>query len=323
MNSVPFVSVAVITYNSSRYVLETLESIKAQTYQNIELIVSDDCSTDTTVQICKEWIEKNKARFVRTQIVTVEKNTGVSANCNRAEDACQGEWVKLIAGDDLLLPNCIQDYVSFILLNNDVVYVFGKIQIFGGEKEQREFFSKNVFDYSFFELSTSQQLERLWKQGNCIPAASAFYNVLKTRDLSLRYDERIPFLEDYPRWINALQKGIHLFFLEKETVKYRIGTLESLTTSTVPNMKAYESTRLFDLYYKFDDLYSTNKQKAFQYIIDYEIQQQQETIKNRNKYLSVLESNAFHLGCFLLQPIYWIKRVYSSLKIGKSLIKPK
>ena len=102
----PLVSIIVITYNSSKYVLETLESAKAQTYQNIELIVSDDCSTDNTVEICHNWIEQNKERFVRTELITVEKNTGIAPNCNRGVKAAKGEWVKLIAGDDVLHQNC-------------------------------------------------------------------------------------------------------------------------------------------------------------------------------------------------------------------------
>ncbi len=52
----PLVSIIVCTYNSSKYVLETLESAKEQTYQNVELIVSDDCSTDNTVELCRKWI---------------------------------------------------------------------------------------------------------------------------------------------------------------------------------------------------------------------------------------------------------------------------
>ena len=109
----PLVSIIVITYNSSKYVLETLESAKAQTYQNIELIVSDDCSTDNTVEICREWIEKNKKRFLRTELITSEKNTGIPANCNRGVKAAQGEWVKLIAGDDILCNNCIEANIEY------------------------------------------------------------------------------------------------------------------------------------------------------------------------------------------------------------------
>ncbi|MBR5577209.1 MAG: glycosyltransferase [Bacteroidaceae bacterium] len=52
------VSIVVITYNSSKYVLETLESVKAQDYPNIELIVSDDRSTDNTFELVNQWIEE-------------------------------------------------------------------------------------------------------------------------------------------------------------------------------------------------------------------------------------------------------------------------
>ena len=54
--SLPLVSVVVITYNSAKFVIETLESVKSQTYKNIELIISDDCSTDDTVERCRLWL---------------------------------------------------------------------------------------------------------------------------------------------------------------------------------------------------------------------------------------------------------------------------
>jgi alpha-1,3-rhamnosyltransferase len=85
----PLVSVRVITYNSSKTVIETLDSIYNQTYPNIELIISDDCSKDDTVAICREWVNQHKERFARTEILTVPQNTGVSANINRSEKACR------------------------------------------------------------------------------------------------------------------------------------------------------------------------------------------------------------------------------------------
>ena len=65
--SQPVVTVSVSTYNSSKYVVETLESIKAQTWKNIILQISDDCSTDNTIELCRNWIEQNKERFVETK----------------------------------------------------------------------------------------------------------------------------------------------------------------------------------------------------------------------------------------------------------------
>ncbi len=112
------VSIAVIIYNSSKYVVEMLESVKAQTYANIELIISDDHSTDDTVNVCQQWIEKNKEKFIRTDLITTPENKGVSANCtncNRGIKAAQGEWIKFIAGDDILLPECIEDNMNLLL----------------------------------------------------------------------------------------------------------------------------------------------------------------------------------------------------------------
>ena len=82
----PFVSIIVVTYNSSKYILDALASIKDQNYQNFELIISDDCSTDNTIQICTNWVKANQA-FVnfKTTIIKSKTNTGVTANCNRGE----------------------------------------------------------------------------------------------------------------------------------------------------------------------------------------------------------------------------------------------
>lgn len=63
------VSVVVITYNSEKYILETLESIKTQSYKNLELIISDDCSKDDTVMICRDWLDKEGERFIRTKLI--------------------------------------------------------------------------------------------------------------------------------------------------------------------------------------------------------------------------------------------------------------
>jgi alpha-1,3-rhamnosyltransferase len=67
------VSIVVVTYNSSKSVLDTLESVKAQTYQNIEIIITDDCSTDNTVEICRHWIEQ----YNTIQYNTIQYNTTI------------------------------------------------------------------------------------------------------------------------------------------------------------------------------------------------------------------------------------------------------
>lgn len=294
------VSVAVITYNSSKYVVETLESIKNQTYTNIELIVSDDCSTDNTVSICKNWIEKNKDRFVRTQLIDVKSNAGVSANCNRAEDACRAEWVKLIAGDDCLLPNCITDFMSYIMKNPETVYVFGKIEFIGGKP------SNSLWpNYDIFKLNTSKQYDWLIEYGNCIPAPSSFYNVKKCREMQIRYDERIPNIEDRPRWLNVLKKNIHLDFMDKTVVAYRISHSDSLSSSLLYSSSFFKSQRLVFFYYYFPNKYKESE-KCINEIVEYETHLY-------DNYTSIINSNAYKLGTFILKPLYFLKKFFNPI----------
>lgn len=214
----PLVSVCVITYNSSKYVLETLESIKAQTYKNIELIVSDDCSKDNTVEICQKWIDENKSRFVNAQMVTSDINTGIAPNCNRANKRAKGEWLKNIAGDDMLLPNCITDDIEYVTAHPDTDILFTKIKCFGDVKDGYNPFG-NVDRY--FTRLTQEEFILELLMGDFLPASSAFIHLQCFYELR-GWDESIPFVEDWPFWCKAISMGYKLACLSKATVCYRI-----------------------------------------------------------------------------------------------------
>ena len=225
--------------------------------------MSDDCSTDNTVDICRDWIETHKNRFVRTDLLTIEKNTGVSANCNRAEAACRGDWVKVIAGDDLLLPNCIQDCVNYVSEHPDTIYLFGKCESFGLSSELCKKIDKR-FDYTFFSLSLKEQLYRLNVVGNCIPAATAFYHRERVLDIGVTNDERIPLLEDWPKWINLLNAGVRFEFIDKVIIKYRVCE-QSLSTSSKKSAGIIRSEQLLYKYYRFKYEYEhANKKVAIE-----------------------------------------------------------
>lgn len=125
MENIDIVSVCIITYNSSKYIEETLESVRRQTYPAIELIISDDASSDDTVYICEQWIAKKRSRFCNALLLKAEKNTGVCGNINRANGAANGRWIKGMAGDDSLMPDAIQSYVEFCNQSNCQVCVSG------------------------------------------------------------------------------------------------------------------------------------------------------------------------------------------------------
>lgn len=237
------VSCTVVSYNSAATVIETLESIKAQTYQNIELIVSDDCSTDNTVELCREWLKQNNDRFARTVLLTVEKNTGVAGNDNRALAECQGTWQKGIAADDILFPNCVEDFVEYVKSNPEVRWAASKVAIYNEKFEEDCCRHKGlVYDKSFFDTSVEQQLMRIAWQ-NVIIAPSVFYN-LDFKRLVGGYDESYGF-EDYPFYVNALEKGYKCYFLDKVTVGYRIHQSQYNSSDRLFNYPFLKKERFF------------------------------------------------------------------------------
>lgn len=304
----PLVSVPVITYNSSKYVIETLESIKFQTYQNLELIVSDDCSTDNTVELCRNWIEKNKGRFVRTELLTVEKNTGVSENCNRSEAACRGEWVKGIAGDDLLVPECVEICVDYVREHPDVEFLFSKIEAFGPNASVVwQYNHGDVFDYSFFSLSTEKQWEAFVLKDCHIPAPTLFSKNGAMEKYGVKNDERIPYTEDEPKWINLLKAGAHFDFMDKVTVHYRVGHPEALSSyNTVLSPVKFETICKLYFYYKFGERYKRNQEETIEETIKIICGYYAEAYKSDTN--NIRNSKAYRIGNFLLKPIKLLKK---------------
>ena len=218
MNSC-LVSVIVLTYNSSDYVVETLNSIKSQSYEYIELIISDDASHDITLDVCNKWIEDNKERFKYVQVISTPQNTGTAGNLNRAIAASNGEWIKSIGGDDILMPNAISDYVNFVKSHPDAKQVVAKVELFGDSKPQQidfEITKKICGD----NMTAKKQLPIITKRffGD---GPSYFVNAETLKEVGL-YDERFPLQEDYPLFIRMIKNGRKMFFLDIYTIKYRV-----------------------------------------------------------------------------------------------------
>ena len=179
--------------------METLASAKAQTYTNIELIISDDASKDNTVEICEAWMEENSERFIRTELVKVSENTGTSANCNRGLKAAGGEWVKYIAGDDILHSSFFT-VMEELLCDNGVNFVSGSIYRFRGEVNSNNYY----WPTNEIPKTTNEQfLMQVLKGLGIAPAV-----VLRKKSLISigGFDETIKIIEDDPTWVRMLKK---------------------------------------------------------------------------------------------------------------------
>jgi len=135
------VSVIISTYNSSRFIEETLESIACQTWKEIEIIVTDDCSKDDTVEICREWLAKHDSRFSMTKLLASDVNTGISGNANRGLYAANGNWIKFLGADDTLKTNCLEDNMLFVLAHPEIRVLFSKVNIYKNNFNPENFIS--------------------------------------------------------------------------------------------------------------------------------------------------------------------------------------
>jgi glycosyltransferase involved in cell wall biosynthesis len=102
----PTVSVCVPTYNGAAFLEETLESVLGQTYEDFELVVVDDASTDATLDIARSLADE------RIRVVVNDERIGASANFARAVSLARGTYVKLLCQDDTLYPECLGRQVA-------------------------------------------------------------------------------------------------------------------------------------------------------------------------------------------------------------------
>jgi teichuronic acid biosynthesis glycosyltransferase TuaG len=108
------VSIITPTYNAEKFIKETLKSVQNQTYQNWEMILVDDASTDETVKIISDFAKNNS----RIKLFKLEKNTGNGFARNIALDKAVGKYIAYLDADDLWFPNKLEKQVEFLKTNN-------------------------------------------------------------------------------------------------------------------------------------------------------------------------------------------------------------
>lgn len=119
MNKQSLISICIPAYNAEKFIKKTIESVLSQSYQHIEIVITDDCSKDQTVAVINSFTDK------RIKFYQNEKNLGVEGNWNKALKLATGKYCKMMGADDILYPNCLEEQLKIIDNpdNADVVLV--------------------------------------------------------------------------------------------------------------------------------------------------------------------------------------------------------
>lgn len=307
MKETPLVTVGVVSYNAENFIQESLNSVYNQTYRNIELIVSDDHSSDATLQKINEWIPSHKDRFVRTLVISSEVNTGTSGNGNRAIFQSNGEWYKSLDGDDVLASTAIADYVDFVKDRKDVNFVFGRIAVFHGsfDKNQLESHHPSFYGFLYKDDVTAKQQYNVLTKHFAASGSSGFYRLKVLKEYG-GYDERFPLMEDHPLLIKLTKNGNKLYMLDKVTLYYRISP-QSITNSKTSQAQIFSnSDKRQVVEYKYEYL-RENSNAIWRLFLSYSIFIKKIIINAGNNKFSLL-CKMYYIWYKITDPYLWHHR---------------
>lgn len=228
-------SIVVLTYNQENLIENTLDSIFKQSYSNIELIISDDASSDETPKIAEQWLKKYSKRFIRTTLITSNYNIGITKNHNRGIRAAKGEFLKYIGGDDLLLPEAIEKMAVFLNKNKNIFIATSYVQPFTSKEDGKiiEFLPLMPEKWAIPILQNHNSIEqfRYMSRVCFLPAPGFFFRTKGLENIDY-FDENFNRFEDWHTWLKFLLKGYIIHFLPEVTVQWRIHP-NSVSTSAL------------------------------------------------------------------------------------------
>jgi glycosyltransferase involved in cell wall biosynthesis len=219
----PMVSVIALCFNHARFLIECLESIQAQTYKNIQLLIMDDCSTDGSVAIIKDWIARTNTNCT---FICHTINQGICATLNQALLTAKGKYVSMVSTDDVWMPDKLTCQVAEMESLSDRVAVIysDAYQI----DESGQLLPKLFMEWHNKKAPSETRIFPLLLQGNFIPAMTTLIRRSALAEAG-PYDERLCY-EDFDMWLRLSQRN-DFVFSNYVSAKYRI--VNSSVTRTV------------------------------------------------------------------------------------------
>ena len=247
LTTYPFISVIVLTYNSSATIHETLDSLICQEYPLMELLVCDDGSTDSTQEIVETWLTAHKHLFKRAVLLPSTVNEGICKNIEKGYAAAQGDWLKPIAGDDYLAPQALQSFAAAAAESKHDVIV-SLISSFSNTIEENSLLPSSNDIKLITGPSDSLRTELLSR--NPIPAPGVLLRRNSYKEIG-GIDQTFKHLDDWPLWMRFTENRKTFEIIHEALVFYRVSPKSISSSRSAINVNKDYLGDLIHFYKKY------------------------------------------------------------------------
>lgn len=213
------VSICIPVFNGEKFLEQAIRSIIKQTYTNIEIIVSDNASTDNSIGIVEMLMDED----CRIKLNINEKNLGFSGNLNKLINLANSEYIALYHADDVYEDIIIEEQIKYLQINNELAGCF-TLAKFIDEKneflENRMFLSANNIQKNII-VHLDDYISNLFEHGTSTFMCPTAMIKKSVYDKIGPYDTELKYIEDQDMYIRILEK-YNMGIIGKELVHYRI-----------------------------------------------------------------------------------------------------
>jgi teichuronic acid biosynthesis glycosyltransferase TuaG len=212
------VSIVTPSYNSGKYIEKTIQSVISQTYEDWEMIIIDDSSSDNSVDLIKEFCKKEK----RIKLLVLDENVGSGRVRNLCIEKAEGRFIAFLDSDDYWSPNKLEKQVNY-MIENDYSFTYTQYYEIEDATNQLKNLVKSPIKVNYKKIL----------QNDYIGCLTAMYD---TEKLGKRYMPEIRKRQDWVLWIRILKDIDWAYGIQEPLAYYRTG-IKSLSNNKFKLLK--------------------------------------------------------------------------------------
>jgi glycosyltransferase involved in cell wall biosynthesis len=230
LKEMPTVSVIIPSYNHEKFIKECIESVLEQSFQDFEIIITDDGSADNTVREIKAFSDPRIKLFVHPE------NRGACIAANNCLEHASGKYIAVLSSDDIWYPEKLELQVDFLEKHPDIAGVFGKADWID-EKNQlitdKDFPYKEIFNVN--NRSRFEWLRYFFKKGNCLCHPCSLIRRECYDEIGM-FDPSMASLPDLDLWVRLCFK-YQIYIMDRKLIRFRV--LKNAENASGNNLSNY------------------------------------------------------------------------------------